>query len=120
MKTLLKLMEEFSILDAEQLPLEDDMGLESNGDAPEFADDGFDFDDADLSVDMPEEGGYELDADGNVVLDAQGRPVKKKATSCACSDTAPLPAGDSIPAEDGFPMGEPEVEEDEDEFDFNV
>jgi hypothetical protein len=102
--TLSKLMQEFAILDMEPNPLEDTDGL------------GLEF--------PPEEDEYELDADGNIVLDADGNPVKKVkpvdgaaiapvTPECSCNHTA-----DAVPpqAQATMPTPPPPAEE----FDFNV
>lgn len=122
MNNLKRLMMEFSILGMEPEAIEAENGLE--------------FPEIDPAAVAPEEE-YELDADGNPVLDEMGNPVPKKPKeSCSCdhreddlaaSATPPAGgimvrngepmAGATMP---GAPIGEPSVAQlpPEDEFEF--
>ncbi len=117
MKNLLRLMEEFSILGMEPAPLDTTSGID-------FMPQG----------DVAPEGEYELDADGNPLLDELGNPIMKvkpvaavpgaEPTNCDCDHRAddlaaalPPPAGGVVPPAQGaiVPQLPPE-----DEFDFTV
>lgn len=93
MKNLNALMREFAILGMEPEPLESENGLEF---PPQAAAPAIAPAPAVAPVAGPEE--YELDAEGNPVLDANGNPVKKVADpACACHDDPAAPAG-ALPA----------------------
>lgn len=114
MNNLKRLMEEFSILGMEPAPLEAESGLEFHPD------------------DTSTEEEYELDAEGNPVLDANGMPVKKVkpsvpgapvAGACTCDDNATDPmAGATPPLDRAIPSPQGIVPQlpPEDEFDFEV
>jgi hypothetical protein len=119
MKNLKRLMCEFAILDMEPEPLEAESGMEFDQSAAPVA--------SAVPAEAPaEEVEYELDADGNPILDAEGNPVPKvkpeAGSSCTC-DHNTLPAASEPPvggitAELPLPPAYPV--ENEDEFDFNI
>lgn len=105
MNTLKTLMLEFAILGA----------------TPNISDVGLGFEDGEASPypEEPETEEYELDADGNPILDDYGNPVKKAvnaedeaAPACACNLDAPEAQGD-----DTLAIAPPE-EAPQDEFTF--
>lgn len=105
MKNLQRLMEEFSILGMEPSPIDSETGME------------FDVDD-----DSSEEE-YELDAEGNPVLDKDGNPIKKlpapedNGQNCTCDGVQVGQMGQTGPMDTSL---EPPQGDEDPEFDFNI
>lgn len=113
MNNLKRLMTEFAILGMEAEPLDAENGLEFDPNAAPVV----------AAAPEGEEVEYELDADGNPILDSEGNPIPKlkpeqNASACTC-DQNTLPAAEEPPA-GGLPaLPPPPPAAPEEEFDFD-
>ena len=115
MNNLKRLMCEFAILGMEPEAVEAESGLEFDPTAV-----------ASPEAEVAPEVEYELDADGNPILDANGNPVPKvkpEVTGACTCDHNTLPAAEEPPV-GGIPALPPPAPafpaEPEDEFDFEI